>query len=83
MEIFSGLEHVVRAQEPLAPYTGLRVGGTTEYFAEPTSIDELSTLVKRCREQDMPFRLLGGGSNVLVRDQGVQGLVIHLSAPQF
>ena len=83
MEIFGGLEHVVRAQEPLAPYTGLRVGGTTEYFAEPTSIDELTTLVKRCREQDMPFRLLGGGSNVLVRDEGVQGLVIHLSAPQF
>ena len=83
MDIFGGLEHVVRAQEPLAPYTGLRVGGTAAFFSEPTSTDELVLLVNRCRENEMPFRLLGGGSNVLVRDEGIDGLVIHLSAPTF
>ena len=83
MEIFGGLEHVVRTQEPMAPHTGLRVGGTSDFFSEPTSIDELVSLVTRCREPDISVRLLGGGSNVLVRDQGVDGLVIHLSAPEF
>jgi UDP-N-acetylmuramate dehydrogenase len=83
MELWSGLEHIVRDQEPLAAYTWLRLGGAAEYFAEPTTVDELSQLVKRCRERDLPVRLLGGGSNLLVRDPGVPGLVIHLSAAAF
>jgi UDP-N-acetylmuramate dehydrogenase len=83
MELWSGLEHVVRDQEPLGPYTWLRLGGAAEYFAEPTTVDELAQLVKRGRAHDLPIRLLGGGSNVLVRDRGVPGLVIHLSAAPF
>ncbi len=83
MDLWRGLEHIVRDQEPLGPYTWLRIGGAAEYFAEPTTAEELSQLVKRCREQDIPVRLLGGGSNLLVRDQGVPGLVIHLSASAF
>lgn len=83
MGIFDGLEHIVRQGEPLAPYTWLRIGGLAEHFAEPTSLDELATLVSRCRQESMPVRLLGGGSNLLVRDEGVPGLVISLSAPAF
>ena len=83
MDLLSGLEHIVRPNEPLAPYTWFRLGGAAEYFAEPTSVDELSTLVRRFSEADQPIRLLGGGSNILVRDEGVPGLVIHLSAAPF
>ena len=83
MDLLSGLEHIVRANEPLAPFTWFRLGGSAEYFAEPTSIDELGTLVRRFSEADQPIRLLGGGSNVLVRDEGVPGLVIQLSAAPF
>jgi UDP-N-acetylmuramate dehydrogenase len=78
-----GLEHIVRENEPLAPYTWLRLGGPARYFAEPTTIEELTTLVKRCHEQGLPARMLGGGSNLLIGDQGVDGLVIHLSAGSF
>jgi UDP-N-acetylmuramate dehydrogenase len=46
-------------------------------------MEELSQLVARCREEDLPVRLVGGGSNLLVRDEGVRGLVIHLSAAPF
>ena len=83
MAFQSGLEHIVRADESLAPYTWLRLGGPAEYFAEPTNLDELTELVRRCREADIPVRLVGGGSNLLVRDQGVRGLVLHLSAAAF
>jgi len=83
MPLQSGFEHILREREPLAPYTWLRLGGEAEHFAEPTSVEELAQLVKRCREEDMPVRLLGGGSNILARDEGVAGLVIHLSAAQF
>ncbi len=83
MAFRDGFEHILREGEPLAPYTWLRIGGEVEYFAEPTSTEELSQLVSRCYAEDMPVRLLGGGTNVLVRDEGVEGLVIHLSAAQF
>ncbi len=83
MPIPSGFEHITKEQEPLAPYTWLRVGGPAQYFAEPTSVDELTRLVKQCHKDGIPVRVLGGGSNVLVRDEGVSGLVIHLGAAAF
>ena len=55
MSVFEGLEHIVREEEPLAPLNWFRLGGPAEYFAEPTTVEELSTLVTRCREADLPF----------------------------
>ena len=83
MSFISGLEHIVRSDEPLAAHTWFRLGGPAEYFAEPTTVDELQTLVARCSENELPVRLIGGGSNLLVREQGVPGVVIQLSAPAF
>ena len=83
MSLISGFEHFVRENEPLSPLTSLRLGGSAEYFAEPTSIEELAAIVKRFSEEGVAVRLIGAGSNVLVPDDGVSGLVIHLSAPAF
>ena len=83
MALLSGFEEIVRRDESLADYTWFGLGGPAEYFAEPRSVDELASLVRRCREEEIPLRLLGGGSNVLVRDEGVSGMVIRLSAPEF
>ena len=78
-----GFEHLIRENEPLAPFTRLNLGGVAEFFAEPTTLDELVELVKRFSAAELPIRLIGGGSNILVRDEGVPGLVLHLSAPVF
>ncbi|PQO37911.1 UDP-N-acetylmuramate dehydrogenase [Blastopirellula marina] len=83
MELTAGFEHFVRTEEPLAQYTGLKLGGSAEYFAEPTSVDELAAVVKRSRELNIPTRVLGGGSNLLINDDGVPGLVIYLHHPTF
>src|SRR5262245_53322240 len=83
MGILTGLEHIVRENEPLAPYTWLRLGGPAQYFAEPTSQAELVELVKRCAQNNLPLRILGGGSNVLVLDEGVKGVVVQLTAAAF
>ena len=83
MPIPAGFEHIVRENEPLAPYTWFRLGGTAQYFAEPTSGSELAALVRRCHEAGLPVRVLGGGSNVLVRNEGVPGLVVALGAAAF
>ena len=83
MSLVKGFEHIVKRAEPLAPHTWFHMGGPAEFFAEPNTVDELLALVRRFREQETPIRLLGGGSNILVRDEGVAGLVVRLSAEPF
>lgn len=83
MLLLSGFEHLVRQAEPLAPHTWFQLGGPAEFFAEPRTADELQGLVRRCLDEELPVRLLGGGSNVLVRDEGVPGMVIRLAEPAF
>lgn len=82
MAAMSGIE-CVREQAPLAERTWFKVGGPAQYFAEPGSIDELQAVVTRCRDEELHARLLGGGSKVLVRDEGVPGMVIALTHPCF
>ena len=53
MSLISGFEHIVRENEPLVPFTRLKLGGVAEYYAEPTSIDELVALVKRFSENEI------------------------------
>lgn len=83
MGLMDGLEHIIVENEPLAHYTRLRLGGVAEYFGQPTTVDELIEIIRRCSHEGLAVRLIGGGSNVLVSDEGVPGMVIHLSAPEF
>lgn len=83
MSFTAGFEHFLQPDEPLAPHTWMRLGGPARYLAEPTSPEELEALVARCRQENLPAKLLGGGSNLLIRDAGVAGVVIKLTAPAF
>ncbi len=83
MSWYAGLEAIVKTSEPLAPRTWFRLGGPAEFFAEPQQPEQLAELVRRCRQHEIPVRMLGGGSNLLVNDAGVPGLVIHLADPVF
>ncbi len=73
----------VKANEPLAPYTSLKLGGPAEALAQPRSPDELSRLVKHCTAERIPLHVLGAGCNILIHDEGVRGVVIRLSEPAF
>ena len=83
MTIASEFKSIVREAYPLAPRTWLELGGAAEFYAEPRNADELVSLVQRCRDAGLPTRLLGGGSNLLVREEGVEGVVISLSDAGF
>jgi UDP-N-acetylmuramate dehydrogenase len=83
MDPFDGLQDFVRREVPLAPLAWFRLGGRAAHFAKPRTIDELLAVLQRARQADLPLRILGGGSNVLIRDEGVDGLVIHLESPYF
>lgn len=74
---------VVRADEPLARRTTLRVGGPADVYVEPASEEDLSRLLGLAAERGLPWVLLGRGSNLLIRDGGIRGLVICLAQPGF
>jgi len=83
MEPFDEYRGILRPNEPLAQLTWFRLGGPATYLARPTRAEELRGLVQAARSAEVPDRILAGGSNVLVRDAGVEGLVIHLESPAF
>ena len=74
---------VVRRNEPLARRTTLRVGGPADWYVEPASEADLAEVLRFCKDQGMPILILGRGSNLLVRDKGVRGMVVCLAQPCF
>lgn len=70
----SGMFNLIN--EPMAKHTTFQIGGRAEIMAYPTRRREISDLVKICNKENYPFVVLGNGSNVLVSDKGIHGLVI-------
>ena len=83
MSSFDAFNEILQRDEPLAPYTWLNLGGPAQYLFTPRSIDELTELVRALNASQTPIRILGGGSNLLVKDEGVSGAVIRLTSPAF
>jgi UDP-N-acetylmuramate dehydrogenase len=65
--------------ESLKRYTAWKIGGPADVLLEPREADELIGAIKKAREHDIPVTVLGGGTNVLVRDGGIRGLTIRLA----
>ncbi len=68
----------VQTNAPLADLTTFHVGGPADWLIEATSTNEVTRVVRLARECDTPIAVLGGGSNVLVADSGVRGVVLRL-----
>ncbi|HPY76228.1 MAG TPA: UDP-N-acetylmuramate dehydrogenase [Anaerohalosphaeraceae bacterium] len=83
MSIFSGFESIVKEHCPLANYTKYGLGGAADYLVAPQSIQQLQEIMKRCQENNLSVRVLGFGSNLLISDEGVKGVVIRLENPSF
>jgi len=69
--------------EPMAKHTTLRIGGPADVYVEPASETDLAAVVRFCRERHLPLFVAGRGSNLLVRDGGIRGVVICLAQPNF
>lgn len=69
--------------EPMRKHTTLLVGGPAQYWVEPHSFYAFAFLVDYCRERGIPIRVVGRGSNILVRDGGIRGAVIHPTGGAF
>ena len=83
MNLLSDFKEIIKQDEPLAHYTYFQLGGVAQYLARPRNLDELTSLVQRCRREELPFRVLGSGCNTLIRDEGIKGVVVKLDAAVF
>ena len=71
-------EAKVLANEPMASHTTFRIGGPADYFVMPETVEELRDILALCKEEGLPYFILGNGSNLLVGDKGFRGVVIQL-----
>ena len=83
MKWYAGLETIVEENVPLADLTWYHLGGPARYFCRPSAVEHIREIVKRARDLGLPLKVLGEGANVLVRDEGFDGIVIQLSKSSF
>ena len=83
MNIFSGLEEIVKTKYRLSDCTWYGLGGQADYFIRPKSIDQLQEVTRRCNENNVPVYVLGSGSNLLINDEGLRAAVIKLDEEYF
>jgi UDP-N-acetylmuramate--L-alanine ligase/UDP-N-acetylenolpyruvoylglucosamine reductase len=67
----------VRLYEPLSKHTTLRVGGPAQFWVEPHTEKAFAELIRFCRDENLPLFVMGRGSNLLIRDGGLRGVVVH------
>lgn len=71
-------EDRIRTQEPMKMHTTFRVGGPADYFVMPESSGEVQQVISLCREEKMPYYVIGNGSNLLVSDEGYRGVILQI-----
>lgn len=76
-------ECVVRENELLSKRTTLRVGGPADLYIEPAAEKDVVSILRFCSQYGVPWMMLGRGSNLLVRDGGIRGVVISMGSPAF
>ncbi len=77
LEAAAGTDHIYR-EEPMKNHTTFRIGGNAEVFAAPDSADGIERVLQICREENIPCTVIGNGSNLLVGDRGVCGVVLQI-----
>ena len=74
---------LARLYEPLSKHTTMRVGGPAQFWVEPETEEGFARLVRFTTERAIPLFVMGRGSNLLVRDGGIRGVVVHLARKEF
>lgn len=70
----------VKTEESMSRHTTFRTGGPADYYVEPSDAEELAAVLTLCREEGMPYYILGNGSNLLVSDDGYHGVMVAMGS---
>jgi UDP-N-acetylmuramate dehydrogenase len=81
--LYSDLDVQAELDAAMAPHTWFGIGGSADLLIRPNTLEALTTLTRRCRRDAVALRVLGSGANLLVDDEGVDGVVVKLDAPFF
>lgn len=68
----------IKTDEDMGRHTTFRTGGTADYYVEPGNKSELAAVLRLCRLEDMPYYIVGNGSNLLVSDRGYHGVIVAM-----
>src|SRR5687768_4728336 len=80
--LFGDLDVQATTDAPVGPtMTWYGIGGRADLLVRPRDVDALATLMKRCHRSGTPLRVLGSGANLLIADEGVDGIVVKLDSP--
>lgn len=71
-------EKRIYKDEPMRKHTTFRIGGNADYFVVPKTEEEIRNVIRLCKEERMPYYILGNGSNLLVSDKGYRGVIIEI-----
>lgn len=69
---------IIKINEPLKHYTYTKTGGNADFYLSPTKNEEVQAIVRYARQHDIPVTYLGNGSNIIIREEGIRGIVISL-----
>ncbi|MCM8799205.1 MAG: UDP-N-acetylmuramate dehydrogenase [Candidatus Omnitrophica bacterium] len=83
MNWLKSLKGDVKFKESLSKYTTFKIGGKVDLFVEPYNLDELIFIIREAKVDNLPLRIIGRGSNLLINDSGLKGIVIRLNSPYF
>lgn len=86
-EILNNLEKIIskekiKQNEPMKEHTSLKIGGPAEFFVKVNSVEELKKVLQFCRTNQIPLTVVGNGSNLLVLDKGIKGIVVKTELKQ-
>lgn len=83
MNKYKGLENIInidriKYNEPMKHYTTMKVGGNCDAIVFPNSVDEIKKIIEYCKKQNIKYYVIGNGSNLLVKDEGIHALIIKI-----
>ncbi len=81
IDIFKELQKKIKKEqilenEPMSKHTSFKIGGPADYFVKASSIDEIKFVLKLCEKNKIPLTVVGNGTNLLVSDKGIRGIVL-------
>ena len=82
-ELFSKIKEIIsedriKQNEPMKNHTSIKIGGEAEFLVKISTIEELKKILELVKKQQIPFMIIGNGSNLLVADEGIKGIVAKL-----
>src|SRR5699024_2800707 len=72
-------EEQILVDEPMKNHTSFKIGGPADFLILPKSVEEIKNIVISCNQEEIPLLIIGNGSNLLVRDKGIRGVVLKIA----